>query len=46
MRARWDDAVERGSPALIVHAGSMSRPILERLGFQTVCEIEVLEDRI
>jgi hypothetical protein len=46
VQARWDDAVERGSPALIVHAGSMSRPILERLGFQTVCELEVLEDRL
>jgi GNAT superfamily N-acetyltransferase len=46
VRARWDDAVERDSPALIVHAGSMSRPILERLGFETVCELEVLEDTI
>lgn len=46
VRARWDDAVERGSPALIVHAGSMSRPILQRVGFETVCELEVLEDRI
>lgn len=46
VRARWDDAVERGSPALIVHAGSMSRPILERLGFETICELDVLEDTI
>jgi GNAT superfamily N-acetyltransferase len=46
VQARWDDAVERGLPALIVHAGSMSRPILERLGFETVCELEVLEDTI
>lgn len=46
VQARWDDAVERGAPALIVHAGSMSRPILERLGFETVCELKVLEDRI
>lgn len=46
VRARWDDAVERGSPALIVHAGAMSRPILERVGFETVCKLEVLEDRI
>jgi GNAT superfamily N-acetyltransferase len=46
VRARWDDAVERDSPALIVHAGSMSRPILERLGFETVCELEVLEDKL
>jgi GNAT superfamily N-acetyltransferase len=46
VRARWEDAVQRASPALIVHAGSMSRPILDRLGFETLCELEVLEDRI
>jgi GNAT superfamily N-acetyltransferase len=46
VRARWDDAAERGTPALIVHAGRMSRPILERLGFQAVAEIDVLEDAI
>ena len=39
VRARWDIAVERGTPALAVQAGQMSRPILERLGFRTVCEI-------
>src|SRR5262249_25970449 len=36
VRARWDAAVERGTPALTVGAGEMSRPILERLGFQIV----------
>jgi GNAT superfamily N-acetyltransferase len=46
VRARWDDAAERGTPALIVHAGRMSRPILERLGFQAVAEIDVLEDDV
>jgi GNAT superfamily N-acetyltransferase len=46
VRARWDDAAERGTPALIVHAGRMSRPILERLGFQAVAEIDVLEDAL
>jgi hypothetical protein len=30
--ARWEDAVEPGRPALVVHAGAISRPILERLG--------------
>jgi hypothetical protein len=44
VRARWDDAVARGTPALVVNAGAMSRPILERLGFQPVAEIEVLLD--
>ncbi|HUK96648.1 MAG TPA: GNAT family N-acetyltransferase [Gaiellaceae bacterium] len=36
VRARWDAAVERGTPALTVGAGAMSRPILERLGFTIV----------
>jgi hypothetical protein len=45
VRARWDAAVERGTPALTVAAGSMSGPILERLGFATVGEGDGLEDR-
>jgi hypothetical protein len=44
VRARWDDAVATGQPALVVHAGAMSRPILERLGFHAVAEQEVLLD--
>jgi hypothetical protein len=44
VRARWDDAVEAGQPALVVHAGAMSRPILERIGFHAVAEQEVLLD--
>ena len=44
VRARWEDAVEAGQPALVVHAGAMSRPILERLGFHAVAEQEVLLD--
>jgi GNAT superfamily N-acetyltransferase len=36
VRARWDAAVERGTPALTVAAGAMSRPILEHLGFSIV----------
>lgn len=43
-RARWDDAVAAGTPALCVHAGAMSRPILERLGFQAVAEQEIFLD--
>jgi GNAT superfamily N-acetyltransferase len=35
--ARWDEAVARGTPALVVQAGVMSRPILERCGFEVVC---------
>jgi hypothetical protein len=44
VRARWDDAVARGTPALAVQAGSMSAPILRRLGFLTVCWFRRLED--
>jgi hypothetical protein len=43
-RARWDDAVARGTPALITQGGSMSRPILERLGFERVGEVHMLLD--
>jgi GNAT superfamily N-acetyltransferase len=44
VRARWDAAVARGTPVLVTNAGQMSRPILERLGFRTVCEIQALID--
>jgi GNAT superfamily N-acetyltransferase len=42
VRARWEEARRRGASGLVVQAGQMSRPILERLGFRTVSEIEVL----
>jgi len=44
VRARWDEAVRRGTPALVVQAGAMSRPILERVGFRTVSEVHALLD--
>jgi GNAT superfamily N-acetyltransferase len=44
VRARWEDAAAAGTPALVTHAGAMSRPILERLGFQAVAEQEILLD--
>lgn len=43
VRARWDEAVRRGTPALVVGAGPMSRPILERLGFEQVLQFRRLE---
>ena len=43
-RARWDDAASRGTPALITQGGSMSRPILENLGFEQVGEVHMLVD--
>jgi len=44
VRARWDDAVAAGTPALTTHAGAMSRPVLERIGFEVVAEQEILLD--
>ena len=45
VRARWDDAVERGTPALAVMANpDTSYPILRRLGFEDVCGVRRLED--
>ena len=46
IRARWDDAVALGTPALITQGGSMSLPILERLGFERVGEVHMLLDVI
>jgi hypothetical protein len=45
VRARWDDAVARGTPALVTEAlPDTSYPILKRLGFLDVCTIRRLED--
>jgi hypothetical protein len=44
LRARWDDAVSLGTPALFTQAGAMSRPILEKLGFERVGHIHLLVD--
>ena len=46
VRARWDAASARGTPVLTVSAGSMSRPILERLGFATVGWSDSLLDEL
>ena len=43
VRARWDYAVERGTPALVTEAlVDTSYPILQRLGFTEVCTIRRL----
>jgi GNAT superfamily N-acetyltransferase len=42
--ARAREAADRGTPVLVTHAGQMSRPILERLGFKPVSRIERLLD--
>jgi hypothetical protein len=43
VRARWDAVVARGTPALAVGAGAMSRPILAGLGFEQVLEFRRVE---
>ena len=42
--ARAREAADRGTPVLVTHAGQMSRPILERLGFAPVARIDRLLD--
>jgi len=42
--ARRDEAVAAGLPASAVHASSMSKPILERLGFEHVGDVQNLWD--
>jgi GNAT superfamily N-acetyltransferase len=45
VRARWEYAVERGTPAVVTQADpTTSYPILKRLGFEDVCTIHRLED--
>ena len=44
VNARWKLAVERGTPALTVQAGRMSRPVLERLGFQFIAQMPMYVD--
>jgi hypothetical protein len=42
--ARWARAVKLENAALVVQAGSMSRPILEGCGFQPMCVLDLLDD--
>jgi hypothetical protein len=45
VRARWDDAVARGTPVLVTETvPDTSYPILKRLGFVDVCTMRRLED--
>jgi len=44
LRARWDEAATRETRALMTQAGAMSRPILERLGFEPVGHVHILLD--
>jgi hypothetical protein len=42
--SRWLAAADAAKPALVVHAGAMSRPILVRSGFEEICTLDVLTD--
>ena len=46
VRARWEHAVARGTPALVVQAGPMSAPVLDGLKFERHGEIELYMDRL
>ena len=44
--ARAAEAAERGTPVLVTHAGRLSLPILERLGFVRIARIDRLLDEL
>jgi GNAT superfamily N-acetyltransferase len=44
--ARWEEAVQRGTPALTVQAGRMSMPVLVKLGFTQVGEARMYVDNV
>ncbi len=46
VRARWNHAVDRGTPTLVEQAGSMSKPVLARLGFEPHGQIHLMVDRL
>ncbi len=46
VHARWDEAVERGTPRIAVSAGAMSSPILIGLGFEPIGRVRLLVDRL
>jgi GNAT superfamily N-acetyltransferase len=46
VHARWRESVARGVPRLVVSAGPMSAPILERLGFRPLGGVRLLRDRL
>ncbi|HEV8104349.1 MAG TPA: GNAT family N-acetyltransferase [Gaiellaceae bacterium] len=46
VHARWQHAAGRGTPLLVVQAGHMSRPVLERLGFECHGELHLYSDRL
>jgi GNAT superfamily N-acetyltransferase len=45
VHARWEHAVRRGTPLLVVQAGPMSGPILTGLGFESHGELRLYVDQ-
>jgi GNAT superfamily N-acetyltransferase len=45
VHARWQAAVERGTPRLVVSAGPKSAPILEKLGFEMIGKVRLLKQQ-
>lgn len=46
LAARYEAACRHGIPRLLTQAGHMSQPILRRLGFQPLCRVQILHDRL
>jgi GNAT superfamily N-acetyltransferase len=46
VHARWEHAAARGTPLLVVQAGTMSAPVLDGLGFERHGEIHLFTDRL
>jgi GNAT superfamily N-acetyltransferase len=46
VHARWEHAVRRGTPLLVVQAGPMSGPVLTGLGFESHGELHLYADRL
>jgi GNAT superfamily N-acetyltransferase len=46
VHARWRETVARGVPRVVVSAGPMSAPILEKLGFSRLGRVRLLCDRL
>ena len=46
VQARWEWAVQLGTPALTVQAGRMSMPVLEKLGFAFLEPVRVFVDSL
>src|SRR5262249_31098597 len=44
VHARWRETVARGVPRIVVSAGPMSAPILQKLGFERLGRVRLLRD--